>query len=72
LSQLASLTVLFTNLPNSKLPCNYKLQVKQEPKLLDPDNIAPAFIPVLMQRRRHDGWTPQRQRAFIEVLKVTG
>jgi hypothetical protein len=25
-----------------------------------------------MQRRRHDGWTPERQLAFIEVLSVTG
>jgi molybdenum-dependent DNA-binding transcriptional regulator ModE len=25
-----------------------------------------------MQRHRHDGWTPERQRAFIQVLSVTG
>ncbi len=36
------------------------------------DNIAPAFTPVPMQRRRHDGWTPERQLAFIRVLSVTG
>lgn len=33
---------------------------------------APHFTPVPMQRHRHDGWTPERQRAFIQVLTVTG
>ena len=33
---------------------------------------APPFTPVPMQRTRHDGWTPQRQLAFIRVLAVTG
>jgi hypothetical protein len=46
--------------------------MENEHKPLHPDNIAPAFTPVPMQRRRHDGWTPERQRAFIEVLSVTG
>ena len=36
------------------------------------DDVAPSFIPVPMQRRRHDGWTPERQIAFIRVLSVTG
>ncbi len=46
--------------------------MENEPKPLHPNNLAPAFTPVPMQRRRHDGWTPERQRAFIEVLSVTG
>ena len=46
--------------------------MENEPKPLHPDNIAPAFTPVPMQRRRHDGWTSERQLAFIEVLSVTG
>jgi molybdenum-dependent DNA-binding transcriptional regulator ModE len=25
-----------------------------------------------MQRVRHDGWTPERQLAFMRVLSVTG
>lgn len=32
----------------------------------------PAFTPVRRQCDRHDGWTPDRQRAFIEALADTG
>lgn len=32
----------------------------------------PAFEPVPRKARRHDGWTPERQRAFIEALADTG
>jgi hypothetical protein len=32
----------------------------------------PDFEPVPRQRPRHDGWTPERQRAFIEALADTG
>lgn len=32
----------------------------------------PAFTPVPRQCLRHDGWTPERQRAFIEALADTG
>jgi len=32
----------------------------------------PAFTPVPRQYARHDGWTPERQRAFIEALADTG
>lgn len=31
-----------------------------------------AFTPVPRRRARHDGWTPQRQRAFIDALAETG
>lgn len=31
----------------------------------------PAFTPV-PRKYRHDGWTPERQRAFIEALAATG
>lgn len=32
----------------------------------------PAFAPVPLSRSRHDGWTPERQRAFIAALARTG
>lgn len=32
----------------------------------------PAFTPVPRQCQRHDGWTPERQHAFIEALADTG
>lgn len=32
----------------------------------------PKFTPVPRQRNRHDGWTAERQRAFIEALARTG
>lgn len=34
--------------------------------------IVPDFNPVPRQRNRHDGWTPERQRAFLEALADTG
>lgn len=36
------------------------------------EDSAPRFTPVPLQRHRHDGWTPERQKAFIQVLTVTG
>lgn len=33
---------------------------------------APDFLPVPRQRERFDGWTPERQRGFIEALMRTG
>jgi hypothetical protein len=32
----------------------------------------PDFLPVPRRHQRHDGWTPDRQRAFIEALADTG
>ncbi len=32
----------------------------------------PDFAPVPRQYYRHDGWTPERQRAFIGALADTG
>ncbi len=32
----------------------------------------PAFTPVPRQYHRHDGWTPERQRGFIEALADLG
>lgn len=32
----------------------------------------PAFTPVPRKRERHDGWTPERQRAFVAALADTG
>lgn len=37
-----------------------------------PRTTLPAFTPVPRQRERHDGWTPERQRGFIEALADTG
>ena len=31
-----------------------------------------AFDPAARRCERHDGWTPERQRAFIEALADTG
>lgn len=31
-----------------------------------------AFAPVPRQQNRHDGWTPERQRGFIQALADTG
>jgi hypothetical protein len=47
-------------MPNQKLP-------------LRPDEIiVPIFMPVPMRRNRHDGWTPERQKAFLLALTATG
>lgn len=35
-------------------------------------NPIPDFTPVPRLKPRHDGWTPERQRAFIEALAATG
>jgi hypothetical protein len=32
----------------------------------------PEFNPVPRKVQRHDGWTPERQRAFIAALADTG
>jgi hypothetical protein len=32
----------------------------------------PAFTPVPRKKKRHNGWTPQRQRLFVEALADTG
>ncbi|MEL7320310.1 MAG: hypothetical protein AAFN04_16930, partial [Pseudomonadota bacterium] len=37
-----------------------------------PASELPDFTPVLRQTNRHDGWTEERQRAFIEALADTG
>jgi hypothetical protein len=39
---------------------------------LVPAGELPAFTPVPRQYQRHDGWTPERQRGFIEALADTG
>jgi hypothetical protein len=42
-----------------------------EPKPARSRSSAPTFIPAPV-RARHDGWTPERQRAFIEALADCG
>jgi hypothetical protein len=42
-----------------------RLPADQRPALLE-------FTPVPRQQRRHDGWTPERQRLFIAALAETG
>jgi hypothetical protein len=37
-----------------------------------PPNVLPEFTPVPRKVQRHDGWTPERQRAFIAALADTG
>ncbi|HEV7659922.1 MAG TPA: hypothetical protein VGO55_08765 [Allosphingosinicella sp.] len=37
-----------------------------------PPSAPPEFIPVPRKVQRHDGWTPERQRAFIAALADTG
>ena len=37
-----------------------------------PPNKPIAFAPIPRRTQRHDGWTPERQRAFIEALADTG
>lgn len=43
---------------------------KSRPKLAK--GTLPAFAPVPRHYNRHDGWTPQRQRGFIEALADLG
>jgi hypothetical protein len=44
----------------------------QTTRLPVPAGELPPFTPVPRQCNRHDGWTPQRQHAFIEALADTG
>ena len=44
-----------------------RVPVKREERPALPD-----FTPVPRRNNRHDGWTPERQRAFIEALADTG
>jgi hypothetical protein len=44
----------------------------QPPDPPDAEDALPAFTPVPMTRSRHDGWTPERQRAFIAALAASG
>ncbi|MET0370373.1 MAG: hypothetical protein ABW039_03245 [Sphingobium sp.] len=37
-----------------------------------PDQIAIAFTPVPLARHRHDGWTPNTQRRFVDALGALG
>lgn len=37
-----------------------------------PEDDPLAFTPVPTDRARHDGWTPDRQRRFIEALALMG
>ena len=44
----------------------------RETRLPVPAGELPAFTPVPRQTKRHDGWTDDRQRRFIEALADTG
>ena len=44
----------------------------RETRLPIPRGELPAFTPVPRKCERHDGWTPERQRGFIEALADTG
>ncbi|MBB4860111.1 hypothetical protein HNO88_003452 [Novosphingobium chloroacetimidivorans] len=43
-----------------------------DPKRRRKRQTLPAFTPVPRLTTRHDGWTPERQRGFIEALADTG
>lgn len=52
-----------------------KMTRKADPRAVRlpvPAGELPAFTPVPRQCNRHDGWTPERQCAFIEALADTG
>ena len=42
------------------------------PPAADPQAHPLAFTPVATASRRHDGWTPDRQRKFMAALAVSG
>lgn len=42
------------------------------PAVIEEGGALPDFTPVPSQTNRHDGWTPERQREFIEALADTG
>ena len=44
----------------------------QEIRLPVPAGELPSFTPVPRKSKRHDGWTEDRQRRFIEALADTG
>lgn len=44
----------------------------REIRLAVPTGQLPTFTPVPRKSARHDGWTPQRQQAFIEALADMG
>jgi len=44
----------------------------RDPRADRPRRTLPAFAPVPCQCARHDGWTPERQRRFIEAPADTG
>lgn len=44
----------------------------QTTRLPVPADALPVFAPVPSQTNRADGWTPERQKAFIEALADTG
>jgi hypothetical protein len=46
---------------------------KRTPSDRPPDHLPPPdFAPVPRKCRRYDGWTPERQRAFVDALSDTG
>ena len=46
--------------------------MKHEP--LPPDAAVPLadYVPIVLRRTRHDGWTAERQRIFLNALAETG
>jgi hypothetical protein len=46
--------------------------VRRAERLPVPKSALPEFTPVPRKQPRHDGWTPERQRAFVEFLADTG
>lgn len=46
--------------------------IHDSPHFRQEDFAPPDFTPVPLARTRHDGWTPERQRAFLTALAATG
>lgn len=63
---------------NKRTPRSAPVAQTAAQSLTSPDPCAatrpapPAFTPVPRKCARHDGWTPARQRAFIDALNDTG
>jgi hypothetical protein len=52
--------------------CHAMIDKSREPRANRPRRTLPAFTPIPRLCARHDGWTPERQRGFIEALADTG
>lgn len=59
---------MFRLVPHPREPAN----MPDHPQPETPPQALPAFAPVPRRRTRHDGWTPERQRRFVDALADLG